>query len=92
MSDTTGLLSVSDLTVAIGQARPVDGVSLDIAAGETFALVGESGSGKSMTALALMRLLPAGARIAGGEVHFAGQDVLAASDEAAGHDRHGPGR
>jgi peptide/nickel transport system ATP-binding protein len=70
------LLSVRDLAVAIGRNRPVDGVSFDIDAGETFALVGESGCGKSMTALALMRLLPSVAGIAAGSVHFDGIDLL----------------
>ena len=70
------LLSVRELGVAIGSLRPVDDVSFDIDAGETFALVGESGSGKSMTALALMRLLPPVAAITGGQVHFDGRDLL----------------
>ena len=55
-------MSVRDLSVAIDPLKPVDGVSFDIERGETLALLGESGCGKSMTALALMRLLPAGAR------------------------------
>ena len=71
------LLQVRDLAVAIRSAHPVDGVSFDIAAGETFSLLGESGCGKSMTALALMRLLPHAARIAGGDVALAGRDLLA---------------
>jgi len=71
------LLAVRDLSVAIGEAKPVDGVSFDIAPGETFALLGESGCGKSMTALALMRLLPEAARIAGGTVSFGGQSLTA---------------
>ncbi|MBI4985296.1 MAG: ABC transporter ATP-binding protein [Rhodocyclales bacterium] len=71
------LLQVRDLAVGIGAGRPVDGVSFDIAAGETFALLGESGCGKSMTALALMRLLPDAARIVGGGVSLAGRDLLA---------------
>jgi ABC-type spermidine/putrescine transport system permease subunit II len=47
-----------------------------VAAGETLALLGESGCGKSATALALLRLLPAAGRIVGGEVRFAGRDLL----------------
>ncbi|HEX8986759.1 MAG TPA: ABC transporter ATP-binding protein [Rhodocyclaceae bacterium] len=71
------LLSVRDLAVGIGEASPVDGISFDIAAGETFALLGESGCGKSMTALALMRLLPNVARVQGGSVELQGRDLLA---------------
>ena len=71
------LLNVRDLTVAIGKSRPVDGVSFEIAAGETFALLGESGCGKSLTALSLMRLLPGAARIAGGSVRFGDAELTA---------------
>lgn len=70
------VLTVSDLSVHIGRARPVEDVSFSIDAGECFALLGESGCGKSMTALALMRLLPAGARVVSGSVVFNGGDVL----------------
>lgn len=69
------LLCVRGLTVAIGATRVVDGVSFEVAPGETFALIGESGSGKSLTALALMRLLPEAARIVRGGVHFSGTDL-----------------
>ena len=75
------LLSVRDLRTQIhgdGQpVRAVDGVSFDIAAGETFALVGESGCGKSMTALSIMRLLPDAAAITGGSVELDGENLLA---------------
>jgi peptide/nickel transport system ATP-binding protein len=74
------LLDVRDLTVGIGAARPVDGVSFDLAPGETFALLGESGCGKSLTALALMRLLPAAARIERGSVRFAGDELCGFSE------------
>lgn len=67
------LLQVENLSVHIADVTPVDGVSFNIDAGETFALLGESGSGKSMTALALMRLLPEGGRITGGQVSFDGE-------------------
>ncbi len=65
------LLVVRNLSVAIGSLCPVEEVSFDIGPGETFALLGESGCGKSMTALALMRLLPAGGRISDGDIRFA---------------------
>ncbi len=71
------ILSVNDLTIHIGAARPVDGISFDIAAGECFALLGESGCGKSMTALGIMRLLPAAAQVVNGGVGFEGGDLLA---------------
>jgi peptide/nickel transport system ATP-binding protein len=75
------MLRADGLQVALdadeGIVRALDGVALSIQRGETFALVGESGCGKSMTALALMRLLPENGRITRGEVSLEGQDVLA---------------
>jgi ABC-type dipeptide/oligopeptide/nickel transport system ATPase component len=75
------LLSVRNLTLDFikdGQAlRAVDGVSFEIAAGETLCLVGESGSGKSVTALSIARLLPSPpARYAGGEIWLNGREVM----------------
>ncbi len=57
--------------------RAVDGLSLSLERGETFALLGESGCGKSMTALSIMRLLPDAGRIVSGEVVLDGQNLLA---------------
>ncbi len=63
------LLEVCGLTVELptprGWVRPVNDVSLSIDAGQTLGLVGESGSGKTMLSLALMGLLPVGARVSG---------------------------
>jgi len=59
------LLSVQDLTIGFGANPVVHGISFDIFPGATLGLVGESGSGKSATALALLRLLPPEARVAG---------------------------
>jgi len=70
------LLEVNKLDVHFGAHHAVRGLDFSIATGETLALVGESGCGKSSTALALMRLLPASARIQG-QVLFEGQDLLA---------------
>ncbi len=53
----------------------VDGVTLSISTGETLALVGESGSGKSMTAMSIMRLLPARGSIVGGSIRLLGRDL-----------------
>src|SRR5262249_20127103 len=73
---------------AAGLVRAVDGVSWDIAEGETVALVGESGCGKSVSALSIMRLVaaPAG-RIEGGRIHFKGRDLLALSESEMQHVR-----
>ena len=80
------LLEVRHLTThfltSAGVVRAVDGVSWDIQEGETVALVGESGCGKSVSALSIMRLVPAPAgRIVGGQVIFKGRDLLALSEE-----------
>src|SRR6516164_1466703 len=73
------LLEIDDLTVILstarGPAKAVHGVSLALDRGETLGLVGESGSGKSMTALAILGLLPEGARTSG-RVRFEGRDLL----------------
>jgi peptide/nickel transport system ATP-binding protein len=61
---------------ASGQRLVVDGVDLQLARGETFALVGESGSGKSLTALALMRLLPPNSVLAAEHLQVGEEEVL----------------
>ncbi|MBS1882167.1 MAG: ABC transporter ATP-binding protein [Actinobacteria bacterium] len=72
----TSLLEVEGLAVRLADERPLlSSVSLRLAAGEALGLVGESGSGKSMTARAIVRRLPDGAR-AEGSIRFAGQEVL----------------
>jgi peptide/nickel transport system ATP-binding protein len=72
------------LDTAQGAIRAVDGVSFDLNPGETLCLVGESGCGKSMTALALMGLLPRPAgRITSGTVDLAGEGNLVGLDSAA---------
>ncbi|SMO86830.1 ABC transporter ATP-binding protein [Paracoccus laeviglucosivorans] len=61
----TAVLSVEDLSVHFGPARPVDRVSFHVNPRETLAIVGESGSGKSLTALSMMGLLPRNAKVSG---------------------------
>jgi peptide/nickel transport system ATP-binding protein len=78
---TETLLRVEDLKTWFdtpeGIVRAVDGVSFEIARGETLALLGESGCGKSVCALSLLRLVPRPAgRLVSGEVSLDGQDLL----------------
>jgi peptide/nickel transport system ATP-binding protein len=66
------LLDLSDVTVSIGALTPLDRIAFSIEAGEIIGVVGESGSGKSLTAMAVMGLLPLiGGRITSGAVRFA---------------------
>src|SRR5690606_6139931 len=69
-SHMTRLLEVENLTVRFGAADPVRHLSFSVDRGETVAVVGESGSGKSLSALALMRLLPRNAKIPNGRISF----------------------
>ena len=70
------LLEIRDLRVAFGAAMPVDGVGLTLEAGRTLGLVGESGCGKTLTALSILRLVPAPGRIAGGSIRFDGGELI----------------
>jgi oligopeptide/dipeptide ABC transporter ATP-binding protein len=82
--DREPLLSVEDLRVQFwtrrGTIHAVNGISFDIAPGETLGIVGESGCGKSVTSLALLGILPRTAKIPSGRATFGGQDLLRLSD------------
>jgi peptide/nickel transport system ATP-binding protein len=76
-------LELTDLQVEFatrdGPARVIDGMSFALARGETLAIVGESGCGKSMTALAIMGLVPTPpGRIAGGSIRLDGEELVGA--------------
>jgi len=81
MSTSEPLLQIRGLRTHFftesGVAKAVDGVDLEIRAGEVLGLVGESGSGKSVTALSILRLIPdPPGRIVGGEILFRGRNLL----------------
>jgi peptide/nickel transport system ATP-binding protein len=85
-SAATPLLKVRDLTVTFTSrgrrdVRAVDGVSLDVAPGETVGIVGESGSGKSVTSLAALGLLPKRGVTVTGSVEFEGREMLTMPDD-----------
>jgi peptide/nickel transport system ATP-binding protein len=71
----------TEFATSEGVAKAVDGLDLHVGKGETLAVVGESGCGKSVTALSILRLVPAPpGRIAGGEIILDGRDLLKLSD------------
>ena len=78
------LLDVEGLSILIkdkrSDVRAVEDVSFSVAAGETLALVGESGAGKSLTALALMRLLPKTLGVEARRITLAGKDLTSPSE------------
>ena len=81
MSESEPLLSVRDLKTHFrtddGVVKAVDGVSFDLARGETLGIVGESGSGKSVTCLSVLRLLPSPpAFFPSGEISFEGRSIF----------------
>jgi peptide/nickel transport system ATP-binding protein len=91
MSEPARLLSVDHLTAGFdvrGRFIPaVVDVSFAVSAGETLCLVGESGSGKSVTALSMIRLVPAPGRIAAGTVRLNGRSLLALGEREMQHVR-----
>jgi peptide/nickel transport system ATP-binding protein len=80
----TRLLEVEDLKTQIRLRRSivhaVDGLSFELDSGETLGIVGESGSGKTMAAMSIMRLLPRGGVIAGGEIRLEGTNLVTLAD------------
>ena len=81
------LLRISDLRVQFdseeGIVRAVDGVSFEVAAGETLAVVGESGCGKSVTAMSILGLMESqGGKVTGGSIEFLGRDLLKLEEPA----------
>src|ERR687887_1036806 len=78
------LLAVEDLRVRFwtqhGTVHAVNGISFEIAAGETLGIVGESGCGKSVTSLAVLGLLARNGRVASGRALFDGKDLITQSD------------
>jgi peptide/nickel transport system ATP-binding protein len=85
------LLEIEDLHTEIrlrsATVHALDGVSLNVEAGECLGIVGESGCGKTMTALSIMQLLPPGGHIVGGSITLAGQEISALSDDGMRHVR-----
>ena len=86
VAPSEALLSVENLRVQFwtggGTVHAVNGISFEIGAGETLGIVGESGCGKSVTALALLGLLPRAGRVRSGSARFDGRDLLQLSQRA----------
>ncbi len=90
---TETLLDIRDLSVTLptesSALKAVRGIDLELRRGETLGIVGESGSGKSMTALALMNLLPPAAQRSAACINFAGADLSAVSEKQLAHQVRG---
>ncbi len=74
--DASTVLSVQNLTVYVKDSLLINNISFSIGRGEIFALVGESGSGKSLTALAIMRLLPEALKVTSGSILLGEKDLF----------------
>jgi dipeptide transport system ATP-binding protein len=74
------LFTVRNLRVAFGAAPAVDGIDLDVAAGEVVGIVGESGSGKSVAMMSVLGVADANARVAADSMTFDGRDLLALAE------------
>jgi oligopeptide/dipeptide ABC transporter ATP-binding protein len=79
---TAPALSVNNLSLTIGDAVVVDSIDFSVAQREVIALVGESGCGKSITAQAIMRLLPPAIRRTGGTIRLGEDDITTISERA----------
>ena len=77
------LLTVRHLCVSIGHLQPLDGITLEVDKGQILGVVGESGSGKSLTAMAIMGLLPLiGGAISAGSICFDGTELVGLDERA----------
>jgi peptide/nickel transport system ATP-binding protein len=85
MNNEQVLLDIQKLTISLhthqGDVKVVEGIDFRVPVGSSVGLVGESGSGKSMTALAVMGLLPRGASITAGSIYFDGEELLTKEEE-----------
>lgn len=77
-------LTVEDLAIAFDGRRVVDGVSFEVGEGERFGIIGESGSGKSLTALAVLGLLPDAAEVSG-SIRWEGRELIGMPERELAH-------
>jgi len=81
------VIKVDNLTVSFGPVRAVESVSLDVQAGDIYAIVGESGCGKSTLAYALLGIVPPPGRVTAGEVRWKGKSLSHMSKSELKHMR-----
>lgn len=85
MNNKVTLLDIHNLktyySIARGSVKAVDNVSFQVSKGESLGLAGESGCGKTTVALSIMRILPSGGKVVGGEILFNGTDLVGLDEE-----------